>query len=67
MNYWGGILHGVGVFVQTVGVPAAIAFFVLFKLNESLKELTVAMNGVAKVVDIMNTKMDDFFERRKNP
>lgn len=64
MSY-GEIMSGVGLFIQTVGVPASIAFFILYRLDKTIGKMTDAMMNLSEVVKIMNVKMDDFFERRK--
>jgi hypothetical protein len=39
-----------GDFIARVGIPAAIAVLVLWRLDESLRELTKAIHGLAQLI-----------------
>lgn len=45
--------------LSNVGIPAAMAFYVLFGVNKTLKELTAAINKLSNDVDKRISKLED--------
>lgn len=49
--------------LANIGVPAALAFFVLFKVNQTLRDLVNAINKLTNDVDRRLEKLEDEVQR----
>lgn len=55
----------IGIFIKDVGVPAAIAFLVLFRIEPAMTALTNAVNWSSYVMGEVQKRLDSDEEARR--